>query len=115
MNLAMQTVIMKSKAGSKGENMFFKSKRFQLCLAFALGVVVLLLPRPEGTRFKITGDDNRLLLQNIGQHFTLVPTETEQAKAYIVEATDPESPECTAQFLRDEAARLKTKDVRVDF
>ena len=39
--------------------MFLKSKGFQLCLAFSLGVIVLLLPRPEGTKFKITGDINQ--------------------------------------------------------
>jgi len=37
--------------------MFFKNKIVQLLMAFALGAAVLLLPRPEGTKFKITGDE----------------------------------------------------------
>ncbi len=95
--------------------MFFKSRQFQLGLAFALGIIVILLPRPEGTKFKLTGDVNRLLLQNISQHFTLVPAEKEQAKEYIVEAIHPKSPESTAQFLQDKAAQLKLEGVHVDY
>ena len=95
--------------------MFFKSRQFQLGLAVALGVIVFLLPRPEGTKFKITGDSNRLVLQNIGQHFTLVPAEKEKAEEYIVEAIHPKSPECTAQFLQDTAAQLKLEGVQVDY
>jgi len=95
--------------------MFFKSRQFQLGLAFALGIIVILLPRPEGTKFKLTGDANRLLLQNISQHFTLVPAEKEQAKEYIVEAIHPKSPESTAQFLQDKAAQLKLEGVQVDY
>ena len=29
-----------------------KNRIFQLCLAVALGVIVMLLPRPEGKQFK---------------------------------------------------------------
>ena len=38
----------------KGEEMLLKSKWFQLGVAVVLCIVVLLLPRPEGTRFTIT-------------------------------------------------------------
>lgn len=95
--------------------MFFKTKQFQLGLAFALGIIVLLLPRPEGTKFKLSGDDNRLLLQNISQHFTLVTTEEEHPKEYIVEAINPKSPESTAKFLQDKAALLKIQGLEVDY
>jgi sodium-dependent dicarboxylate transporter 2/3/5 len=99
----------------KGEKMFFKSKQFQLGLALALGVIVFFLPRPEGTQFKISGDQGRLVLQDVSQHFTLVPAEKEKAKEYIVEAIHPKSPECTAQFLRDKIAQLKLEGVQVDY
>jgi len=62
--------------------MFFKTKQFQLGLAFALGIIVILLPRPEGTRFKLTGDANRLLLQNISQHFTLYFIQSQKSGIY---------------------------------
>ncbi len=95
--------------------MFIKTKTFQLCFAVALGIIVLLLPRPEGTKFKITGDDNRLLFQNVNSYFTLVPAEKADAKEYILEAVKPERPESTAQFLQDTAARLKIEEVEVDY
>ena len=95
--------------------MFFKSKQFQLGLALALGVIVFLLPRPEGTQFKITGDQGRLVLQDVSQYFTLFPAEKVKAKEYIVEAIQPKSPECTAQFLRDTVAKLKIEEVKVDY
>jgi sodium-dependent dicarboxylate transporter 2/3/5 len=102
-------------AAMRRKIMIFKSKQFQLGLALALGVLVFFLPRPEGTKFKITGDQGRLVLQDVSQHFTLVPAEKEKAKEYIVEAIRPKSPECTAQFLKDTVAKLKLEDVRVDY
>lgn len=95
--------------------MFFKTKQFQLCFAVVLGIIIFLLPRPEGTKFKITGDEGRLLLQDVSRQFTLVSAAKEQTKEYIVEAIHPKSSECTAQFLQDKAAQLKTKGLRVDY
>jgi sodium-dependent dicarboxylate transporter 2/3/5 len=95
--------------------MFFKTKTFQLCLAVSLGIIILLLPRPEGTKFKITGDDNQLLLQTISRHFTLIPTEKANVKEYVIEAIHPKSPESTAQFLKDTAAQLELKGLEVDY
>ena len=45
--------------------MFLKTKEFQLAIALVLGIIVLLLPRPEGTKFKISNDSNQVLLQSI--------------------------------------------------
>ena len=59
--------------------MFIKTKTFQLCFALALGIIILMLPRPEGTKFKITGDDHRLLSQNVNSYFTLAPAEKPDA------------------------------------
>ena len=95
--------------------MFFKTKTFQLCLAVSLGIIILLLPRPEGTKFKITGDDNQLLLQTISRHFTLIPTEKANVKEYVIETIHPKSPESTAQFLKDTAAQLELKGLEVDY
>ncbi len=95
--------------------MFFKTKGFQLCLAFALGIVVLLLPRPEGTKFKIIGDGNQTLFKNISQHFTMISKEKDTTKGYILEAKDPGTPSSTARFLRDKAAELKMTELRVDY
>ena len=93
--------------------MFLKSKGFQLCLAFGIGVIVLLLPRPEGTKFKITGDINQEFLQQISQHFTL--TADEKGKGYIVEAKNPGAKEATAAFLEETAKSLNMPGVKVDY
>jgi sodium-dependent dicarboxylate transporter 2/3/5 len=95
--------------------MFFKTKGFQLCLAFALGIVVLLLPRPEGTKFKITGDDGQSFFDYISKDFTLVPAQVKGAKGYIVEAKNPGSPTSTAAFLENKAAELKMTGLKVDY
>ncbi len=42
--------------------MLVKSKWFQLAIAVTLGMVVMLLPRPEGTRFKVSGEKVQALV-----------------------------------------------------
>jgi len=93
--------------------MILKSKGFQLCLAFALGAIVLLLPRPEGTKFKITGDVNREFLQQITERFTLVSEEKDNG--YIVEAKNPDTKTSTAAFLEGEAKRLNLPGIEVGY
>ena len=95
--------------------MFLKSKGFQLCLAFALGAIVLLLPRPEGTRFKITGDIDQTFLQQISQNFTLVSEEKEKDKGYIVEAKSPGAKEATAAFLEETARGLNMPGIEIGY
>jgi len=95
--------------------MFLKSKGFQLCLAFALGVIVLLLPRPEGTNFKITGDIDQKFLQQISENFTLVSEEKEKDKGYIVEAKNPGTEESTAAFLEKTARGLNMPGIEVSY
>ena len=57
----------------KGEIMsVFKSKWFLLGVAIILGILVLALPRPEGTRFRISGDADQRLLSEIKNNFDVV-------------------------------------------
>ena len=93
--------------------MFLKSKGVQLCLAFALGVIVLILPRPEGTKFKITGDVNKKFLQQISENFTLIPDV--QGEGYIVEAKNPGAKESTAAFLEETARELNMSGIEVEY
>jgi len=94
--------------------MFFKNKWFQLCMAVSLGIVVFLLPRPEGTEFKITGDREKLLLSHISEHFTLVSTEKDNG-GYTVKAINPGNMEATADYLKEKAATADMKGVTVDY
>jgi len=95
--------------------MFFKSRWFQLCLAISLGVVVLLLPRPEGTKFKITGEDAREFVLLIDQHFTPVSDDKTGAVEYIVKANNPGSQESTAAFLKEKSVELKLTELEIDY
>ena len=95
--------------------MFFKTKGFQLCIGFAIGIVVLILPRPEGTIFKITGDNDRIIFEHSKQHFTLIPSEKDMADGYMVEAKNPGSVASTASFLREKARELGLPGVEVGY
>jgi len=98
-----------------GGGMFFKSKGFLLCVSIALGVIVLLLPRPEGTKFRITGDGGQVLLKEVQDHFTLLPDDTKGAKGYVVQAKTPGSPTGSAAFLEQKAQAMKIESVRVAY
>ena len=95
--------------------MFFKTRQFKLLLALALGIIVLLLPRPEGTKYKISGDDSQLLLQNISEYFTLVSTEKKDVKEYIVKAINPGSQNSSAAFLMNKTKEIKATGVQIDY
>lgn len=92
----------------------FKSKGFQLGIALMLGVIVMLLPRPEGTNFEIVGDGSQSLFQDVSQYFTLIPPE-EGKTTYKVEAKNPGSDECSVKFLTERAAELNLTDLKVNY
>ena len=95
--------------------MVLKSKWFQLGLALALGVFVLLLPRPEGTRFKLSGEGAQILVQHVNEEFTLIIDSADNSKKIILEAKDPGGPKATAAFLEDQIAELNLEGVQVDY
>jgi len=95
--------------------MFLKSKEFQLCIAILLGIIVLLLPRPEGTKFKITGDENKLLFQEVSEHFTLESKKKEDVGEYIIKSKNPGTPEATGNFLKKQASGLEIEGLQVDY
>jgi sodium-dependent dicarboxylate transporter 2/3/5 len=99
----------------KGERMFLKSKWFQLGVAVILCIVVLLLPRPEGTRFTIIGDGNQVLLQHIEDNFKFVNKTKNQTGEYTVEVKSPQAFKSPGKYLRETAEKLKLKDLRIDY
>jgi sodium-dependent dicarboxylate transporter 2/3/5 len=99
----------------KGEKMFLKSKWCQLGVAVVLCLVVLLLPRPEGTRFTIKGDDNQVFLQHIKDKFNLVNSVNSSTDEYMVEVKSPENFKSPGIYLREKAEELKLKDLRIDY
>ncbi len=96
--------------------MFLKRKGFQLVLAFVLGVIVMVLPRPEGKQFKVTGDEVQALADNIGAEFTVISkTEGVIPPVYTLEGRNPGSPEASGAFLKAKARELKLAGIQVDY
>ncbi|MBW2609895.1 MAG: DASS family sodium-coupled anion symporter [Deltaproteobacteria bacterium] len=95
--------------------MLLKNNKIQIGIAFMLGVIVLLLPRPEGTRFEIAGDKDRLFFQHISDHFKLVSVKQKSDLKYTVEAINPGSKESTADYLQKKANEMKMKGVEVGY
>ena len=99
----------------KGEKMLLKSKWFQIGVAVALCIVVLLLPRPEGTRFTIKGDGNHIFLQHIKDNFKSVKSVDSSSEEYTVEVKSPQDFASPGIYLRETAERLKLKDLQIDY
>ncbi|TFG67081.1 MAG: DASS family sodium-coupled anion symporter [Anaerolineales bacterium] len=95
--------------------MFYKSKWFQLGVAVILCLVVLLLPRPEGTRFTIKGDGNHVLLQHIKDSFNLVNEAKNPTEDYTVEVKSPKAFKSPGKYLGETAERLKLKGLQIDY
>ncbi|WP_300459007.1 DASS family sodium-coupled anion symporter [Desulfobacula sp.] len=95
--------------------MFYKTNGFKLCVAILIGVIVFLLPRPEGTQFKITGDTDQILLQNVAEHFLIMPGGKADTASYILKATTPGSLEASAKFLVQKARDMNLDTITVDY
>jgi solute carrier family 13 (sodium-dependent dicarboxylate transporter), member 2/3/5 len=95
--------------------MLLKSKWFQLGAALSLGIIVLLLPRPEGTEFNIKGDGNHVFLQHIKDNFNPVDTAKNPAGEYTVEVKSPEVTKSPGIYLMEMAEKLKLKGLQVDY
>ncbi len=91
------------------------NKAFQLCFAVSLGVIVLLLPRPEGTRFKIVGDVDKSLATQVSSHFELFSEGKKKGDGYVLKVKEPIGPESNARYLVNQAAALDLQGVQVDY
>ena len=85
----------------------------QLLLAAVLGLVVLALPRPDGTLFEIAGDPSRSLLQATSGDFELVPIDAEDGERYRLRARAGIDEPSTV--LRETARRLGISDVEIGY
>jgi sodium-dependent dicarboxylate transporter 2/3/5 len=97
----------------KGKKMLFKSKWIQLGLAVLFGVIVLLLPRPEGTLFHITGDANQILFQHIKTDFNLVKS-NKSSTEYTVELKNSKVIKFPGRYLQEMAEKLNLKKLQID-
>ena len=99
----------------KGEMMLFKSKWFQLGVAVILCILVLLMPRPEGTKFTIKGDGKHVFFQHIQGKFKLVNGSNNPTGEYIIEVKSLEGFKSPGIFLHEMAERLKLEGLQIDY
>ncbi len=92
-------------------------KTVQICIALGLGIIVLLLPRPEGTKFKIKGDSQQVLtlISRVSASFDVAATPERKGAPYIVLAKNPGSSEATARYLEKQAAEAGLTEVEVGY
>jgi sodium-dependent dicarboxylate transporter 2/3/5 len=95
--------------------MFYKSKWFLLAVAAAVCLVVLMLPRPEGTRFTIKGDVSHVLWQQIKDNFKRVEGVDNPADEYTVEVLSPDHFKSPGTYLRQKAKELNLKTLQIDY
>jgi len=95
--------------------MRFKSKWFQLGLAAVLFVVILLLPRPEGTQFNIKGDPDRVFLKHLAGEFDLVGTAQKAPGEYTVAVKGTAGISSPGVHLQKTAAALKMPHIQIDY
>ena len=95
--------------------MLLKNKFVQLAIALGLGLVVILLPRPEGTAFEILGDPSQKVLAAVENDFAIYDNNGQKSKGYVVKALTPGQSSATADRLKAEAARLGLTGVQVEY
>ena len=95
--------------------MFLKNRMVQLVIAFALGAVVLALPRPEGTQYEIIGDKEKLLAKQVEADFSVLPKTDAKLKGYILEARRPGEAGGTGADLKAAVQAMGLADVEVEY
>ena len=48
-----------------------KNRFGQLCIALGCALIVMIIPRPEGTKFEIIGDQGDILISHVKDNFQL--------------------------------------------
>jgi len=84
-------------------------------MALLLGAAVLMLPSPEGTKFKVAGDSDRLFFQTISDRFTLLPNTGTKADSYIIKTKETENSKFSGSFLKEKAGKYQDTDIQVDY
>jgi sodium-dependent dicarboxylate transporter 2/3/5 len=89
--------------------MALKSKWLQLGIAVALGIVVMLLPRPEGTRFKVSGENIQDLPPFLVNDFKI--ESATNGHELILTARNPGEPNGTAPYIASKIAAAGLKEI----
>ena len=95
--------------------MLLKNKMFQLALAFAIGLTVLALPRPDGTLFEILGDPEQKVLAQVQGDFELVKPEGKQTEGYFLKVKQPGASQDNGERLQEVVKDLGLEEGRVEW
>ncbi|MBF0449953.1 MAG: DASS family sodium-coupled anion symporter [Candidatus Magnetomorum sp.] len=93
--------------------MIFKNKWFQLGIAIGLGLLIMALPRPEGTKFRIIGDTDKALYLSVINHFEM--TGDIQKSPYIIQAKNPGDEYANAAYLKKQCEKLSLSSVDIEY
>ena len=93
---------------------FLKSKHFQILVAVLLGAIIMMLPRPEGTQFRVSGDSGHHLFDTIKEQFSLVPSTDKTADSYIVEVRDSAGIDSVERFLKTKSAEANIDSIQIE-
>ncbi len=93
--------------------MIFKSSGFKLAVAALIGVILFILPRPEGTKFKLSGTGADQLGQSVSTYFSMQHTDSENS--VILTAKAPGTAQARVQYLTEQAQAMGLSQVGVDY
>jgi sodium-dependent dicarboxylate transporter 2/3/5 len=92
-----------------------KKKWILLSVAVLIGIVILLLPRPEGTRFRISGDADQRLIPKLDGDFEVVANPQKPGAAYTV-VLNPSVPIVKpGLYLKQLAAELNLTRIKIEY
>ena len=92
-----------------------KNKFVQLCLALGCGLIVMLLPRPEGTKFEIIGDQGRVLLSYVKDDFQLNDNNGQKTNGYVIQSLNPGHTSATGEWLKGKIDQLGLSNVSIEY
>jgi sodium-dependent dicarboxylate transporter 2/3/5 len=92
-----------------------KSKNVQIIFAFFIGLTILFLPRPEATKFKISGDLGHTFYNTIRDKVNLLPSVIKDENNYIVEAKTLDKSKALGAYLEDKAMATGNPELQVSY
>jgi len=95
--------------------MLLNNKYVQLCIALVCGLIVMLLPRPEGTKFEIVGDQDNILISQFKGDFVLDENNGPRLGGYVIKIINPEHQPTAADWLEKQIVQLELTGVSVNY
>lgn len=92
-----------------------KNRFGQLCIALGCALIVMLIPRPEGTKFEIIGDQDDILISHVKDNFQLDDNNGQRSSGYVIKSINPEHPSATGEWLKGKIDLLGLSNISVEY